>query len=86
MKTSILLLTTFLLGISIAAQPSAPSVGRYQLVSGAYNAYSPGASRAVPMSGLFRMDTATGEIEEIIAFEENGRLKKETKPFLPPRP
>jgi hypothetical protein len=55
-------------GPSNAQRVPDPQAGRYQLTAGSYKIIAKGASRTLQTTGLFRIDTATGDVAELIEF------------------
>jgi hypothetical protein len=66
-KLYIPLLAAVLLPFFTAAQPSSPPIpGRFQLVSGRYVSIVVNRPASDPREGLFKIDTSTGQVWELI--------------------
>lgn len=78
--TAALCLTAFLAGSTLSATGPAPA-GRYQITAGPYHTVNPDG-HVTSNAGVFRVDTATGEIEEIVQSVEGGRLRRDVRPFI----
>lgn len=62
------------------AQEQQSALGRYQLAAGTYFVVAEG--KPTTGEGLFRLDTATGEVVEIYSMTTNGLPQQRSRPFF----
>ena len=60
----------------------AQEVGRYQLVQVQYNHWDSDSNQSTPMSELFRLDTATGDVEVYVSTTAKGKNIKYWAPAI----